>query len=90
MKWNEELVKERLNANPDFMNLEREFEGKFVCSFYIDGVQIVLYNSVAGFAEVFFTFWQDDADIAGAKEFAAIAQKQLQTLINKHAKYSNI
>lgn len=85
MKWTKEKVIERLRENPDFHNFEKEFDGKFICYYPIDGVQVILFNSVGGDAEVFFGSCLWGADIKSAQEFAKIAQCYLQELINKKA-----
>ncbi len=85
MKWSNKKVVEILHTNPEFLNFEKEFDGKFICYYPIDGVQVILFNSVGGYAEVFFGSCLWGADIESAQEFAKIAQCYLQELINKNA-----
>lgn len=85
MKWTKEQVIEVLHGNPNFQNFEKEFEGKFICYYPIDGVQVILFNSIGGYAEVFFGACLWGADLESAQEFAEIARNYLQELITKNA-----
>ena len=85
MKWTEETVVAKLRENPYFVNFEKEFSGKFIASYFIDGVMVLVYNAVDGFAQVYFGWCYLDADIQSARQFARIAQGYIQKQINLHA-----
>ena len=84
MKWNEDLVVAKLKENPNFVNFEKEFSGKFIATYYIDGVMVLVYNSVGGYAEVYFGWCYVDADLQSAQTFARLAQNYIQKQIDKN------
>ena len=80
---NEQQVIEKLNKNPYFLDFHKEFQGRFILYYEVNGVGIYFFNSIGGVVEAYLTmlydFYKVDEQV---KDFIVISKKILQQKVN--------
>jgi len=85
----EQEVIKILNMNPCYREFHKEFQGKFILYYLINGVEIIFYNRVGGDVEALLTMTSDlyNVDVQ-VQDFIDISKRIIQQKINSKDAYN--